>query len=429
MTKRDGAALHLGVLADLLRSQPMTAARNGLFTALDAALQAHGHDDYVEGLALTTAPLRRELGATDVRGIAAGLAALTGKPRRAISREVTSPEMVTELGDALDALGAWELSNVVRGWLATSYTEMTFPALTSEGRAVRHDLAAELLTRCLLFRRVLPAVTGGLRHDEVPAIDGRTMSAAARACKTPLFTGSIPEAPRTLASRHPNRVGRLLAAVAMSRAATALSRSFAADEAVVEPLLLLFVVAECVRPGVPTPDDAALARRGRLLPKVRRGDPEPRSLSSSSSWAVLSNWGSVSRASIEAAPTAWKLPPVWADVLLWALCSAAARTALAADYRKPDARGRGSAAGDAAALPWEEYLAERLPVWEGPMRNAWGFVQSARSPVDRTDWPGCLVPDLSDESTWPWPVEADPWASQEHGMMNAVPATEGSSVL
>ena len=408
---------HLDVhLRALLRHSPYTAARNGVLGLVLDALVQGDHTAEIDQLSEAAKPLADVLDVGSLYEISDGLHAVTGKPPTAVSRALAAPPMVDALCYALDALECYELGLLVERWgPRRDNGAQVAPALLNEARVARWDLVSRLLARA-------GALYAGWREQGVMFginkihIDGRTMSAAARAWQVPMITGVIPELPTASAVMHPNRLGRTAATVAYARLPEVVN-SPAPDAAVFEPIALLVAVAEAISGGVDGTrlseqsdlgavvwDSAAVerAKRGQVRVRVRDVDEpvSPESADLATWWPVFTSWGATSRL-VQAVPTAWRLSDVEADVLVWALCSAAVRIAIAASM--PRSHGR-RAIGAAEELDWPAFYRGELPRWDAGAQSVWRLMQTPRRFALRTPWPGSftLAPKLHAPASWPW---------------------------
>lgn len=405
------------VAADLLRSRPPTAARNGLLTLLDVALEETEQVARRADLAAAARPLCSALGAADVRDVARALSTSIGRAPRDAERALISLELTTVCADALDSLGCEDLAPALRAWTDTRAHRTALPPYTTEAREERRKLAAALLTRAAQLGRVVADRTAGFHWKDAPpprgdgSVDGRTLRASAGAWQRPEILGYPESTPDTRVARYPNRVGRVSAALAFARMRAAL-RAPAPDEWVTHPILLLAAVAESISPLDPTdPNAHAQAMRGDLAVVVRDGEPDLKFLGMPYIWKTLAHWGHSDSRKSSVLPLAWNLTgnTAWADVLVWAVCSAAARLSVASEREVRDTR-------TVHREPtWEDHLAAEWDKWESGAQSAWMLMQSGREPLDRTAFPGRLTPVLTDPATWPWQSERDPWADDEPG--------------
>ncbi|MGH3987663.1 MAG: hypothetical protein ACRDTZ_10135 [Pseudonocardiaceae bacterium] len=402
------------LLRDYLRSTPLSAARHGLYTWLPRAAP----EPYLARLHSATEALRDTLGVSDLQDVGAALATRKGKPPRAVMHALTAPELTGLLAEIADHWGHWDLAPCATAWTAVVPSELALSGPAHEGAHARRELAGALLTRAEVLRSHLPG-HGGLRPAHAPVIDGRTLAAAAAAWQSPLITGSVPRVMPSGAARHANRVGRVSAAVGLSRFSVAL-RAEVPDSWVVDPVLLLAAVVEAITPV--GPEEEVRALRGALPLRVPRGDPSEGSLFPDRLWPVLDMWGAPKRRMKGVLALAWKLSPVESDVVLWALAVASIRLAVTARY----AAGNMAPRGAADTSVWEAFRDREAPAWESAAGNAWALLQSARPEHARTSWPGAVFADPGDESSWPWPEVPDPWGAvpELSGMVSEVPNVE-----
>jgi hypothetical protein len=124
-------------------------------------------------------------------------------------------------------------------------------------------------------------------------------------------------------------------------------------------------------------------------------------------WSIFSAWGSSARRGAVAIPTAWRLSPAQADVVMWSLCGVAVRLALAASAPSVLARSM-------RPFDWSAHVVARSPEWLAGAGSVWSLMQRGRAPKDRTVMPEGLLPSLSDASSWPW-------RSESSGMLGGVP--------
>jgi hypothetical protein len=341
---------------------------------------------------------------------------------------------VDPLTRALDEVLLFRHSDRVRMWLTADLELDDLDAASSEQRQERRQLVG------LLLARVRELLTGWqelgrvgqfkLTPSEAPPVDGRVLVAAARAWRvSDLARGAEAALPPVTAAsaKHANRLGRTAAAVAASRLPTALRAptSCAPSVAVEEAFALLVAVAEAVSqpgivPGRPSDEVVSTVMRGELAFSVRLGakvEVEGLSASMSSWWSVLDAWGTTSRKVAGVLPTAWKLSAAEGDVVVWALCSAACRLALATAV-SAESIGLRPSTQEGASL-WDKVVATRLPTWEAGAMSVWTLLQSTRGPSDRSVWPAAVFATPGDESSWPWAPTVE-----EAGTLVSVPATE-----
>lgn len=410
-------------LADMLRNRAHTAVAHGFLTLLDEALELTGRDVEQMALARAARPLCDALKAPSVRQVAAMLASGPRRIPREVTRLLGAPDLIAAFREALDALGLDELTPGLDSWAIGDHRGATLPMYRLDD-VERRELVDALLLRTEVIRQAIADRSGGFRWSDVPPIDGRMLKGPAAGWQMVQITGEGYPPPRENAARYPNRVGRNAAVLAFARMRAALQSPVqppAEDDYVVDPILLLIAVAEAVAPdNVADPNAIALAMQGRLRPRIRSGAPQAEFLVLSHVWAVLNEWGNPSRKLSSASPSAWNLSqmPVWADVVVWALCSAAARLVVASEYQTFDSTGLRT------SLTWPQHVEREWPKWLDGAESAWKLMQSGRAPIDRTAFPGRLVPDLRRTETWPWRKQRDPWADDEDDS----PDTDGATV-
>lgn len=402
-------------LRALLRHSPFTAARNGVLAVVHDGLVSIDALPAAEDLSEAAAPLTSVLDVPDLDAVDGALCALNGRPPAAVSRALTSPRLVSTLCHSLDMLGAADCSDQVARW-GPRNPDRPGEALPLEvaDRASRWELVSALRVRTAELLAAWRA-RGMIISAELANVDGRSLTAAARTWQVPMITGTLPPAPEAAAALHPNRLGRTAATVAYSRIGS-LVRSPAPDAAVFEPLALMVAVGEAVSVedlGTAREGDgeigmmswnsssAQAAVRGQLPVQVRDGHPvRDEAADLNVWWSVFSSWGSTSKRLATAIPTAWRLSAVEADVLVWAMCSAAARIATAASMPSEDAAVR--KLGVRHGVSWEDHWAAEFPRWEAGARSVWVLMQKGRRFESRTPWPMLLAPAVDTESSWPW---------------------------
>jgi hypothetical protein len=395
---------HIGAL---LHSSPVTAVRHGLLGVI------HDHaGGEVPALAAqldrACMPLYELLGVEDVYGIPAALRAREGRPPKRVLAALRHPDVIHALCRAFDQLALPEdLYRRVEAWGPQDVGGVV--PLSAEGLYRRSELVGALRRRA---GEILAAWrTVGVRWPvESVGVDGRTLTAAARAWQIPMVNGELLPAPESMAPRYANRVGRCAAAVAFARYRDA-HRASCPPEAFFEPLALLVAVGEAISREDRRHSDHAKALRGYVAVEI----PPPGAPVRDSAmtvpqwWPVFSAWGASGRREASAIPTAWRLSTAEGDVLVWALCSVAVRLAVAATMPPWSDRL-------VAPPAWGEHVASALPAWEVGARHLWGLMQSTRDVSRRTEFPGLLFPGAGRES-WPW-------MSEPADMVDAVPGTE-----
>lgn len=405
-------------IAALLRHSPVAAARNGLLALVHDGLSCSPNPASAAEFAQAAAPLTEALDVADVYAIDGALAALKGRPPAAVMRALLNPALLDALCCSLDSLGAIEQSDVVSMWGPRNPVDAgEAPPLDPGGWAERGALVDALRVRVGELLDVWRTEGMTLSADAV-YVDGRSLTAAARAWQVPMITGVTPDPPVAAAALHPNRLGRTAAVVAYSRISS-LVRSTAPDAVVFEALAMLVAVGEAIsRPRrasrAAVSDDGELrlvewdqagtdaAARGALGLQVRVGQAVGReSMKLEPWWPVFSSWGSTSRRLAAAVPTAWKLSEAEGDVLVWALCSAAVRIAAAGACAPPESRRR--QINPPKGPEWDDHgVSVELPRWEAGARSVWTLMQRSRRFAARSAFPGHMVPLLDVDHSWPW---------------------------
>jgi hypothetical protein len=396
ITLRDGGS-HL---ARLLNHSPVTAARNGVLNMLyDALTSANPPVPMYEELATAAAPLCAALGVPDLESVPDALCALEGRPPRAVAAAVRSPELVTAMRDSLDMLDLPSLASRVAQWGPMNPADPPSSALplSKAGRAARGELVAQLRERTAEL--MAEWIRVDVQMCPGAATDGRARAAAARAWQVPMITGSVPALPQASAALHPNRLGRTAAVVAYSSLPKAMSDACSAPSRwVFEAVALLVAVGESLRPENWMPG-AWGSRDGSARVAVRTG--ESISLESHGPdawWPVFDAWGTHQVRIAKSIPTAWKLTTVEADVVVWALCSAAVRLATAASA---PLKMLGRSVVEPVD-PWPAHRDVELPRWTQGARSVWALMQSARPFQEWTAWPELMTPELGVDHSWPW---------------------------
>jgi hypothetical protein len=381
-------------IESLLTSTPVTAARHDLLGLLTTVLDADA-PVFAGHLQAAAEPLCEALGVATVHDVWRGMVALPGRPPRAVASALRRPEMVSALYQGLECQGWLSLAKLAASWGPQEYGDMATVPLTAGTLAQRVELVDQLRERTL-------EIIAHWRKLDTPLgrgpsrVDGRSLASAARVWQVPAITGSLGEVPSAPSALYPNRLGRSAAAVAFARANAALD-SVAPDSWVFEPLALLIAVGESVCPASWSPGDVSAAMHGSLSLKVRCGQPIGDEVSSLAHWwSVLSAWGSSARRAAIAVPTAWRLNEAHGDVVVWALCSAAVRLAVASTAPSRMTR---LASG---SYDWDAHVVRELPTWESGALSVWTLMQRGRQVQRRTAWPAVSAPVLKDATSWPW---------------------------
>lgn len=383
---------HVGVL---LHSTPITATRHGLLGLVCDHLEGADRSWAAEDLQTACTDLMALLDVPTVYEIPAALRARRGRPPKAVVAALRAPDVVAALCRGLDELDLGGLYRYAQAW-GPQESGLTVP-LAPVDRDRRAALVSALRRRAGEILAAWREVKVQWRAESV-AVDGRTLVAAARAWQVPMINGEVLSPPESTAARYPNRLGKSAAAVAFARYRDA-HCSQAPHEAFFEPLALLVTVGEAISRGSWEQPDLSRSLRGYVgLEIPGEGAPVPDSaLSVLRWWPVFSAWGASGRREASAIPTAWRLSEAEGDVLVWALCSAAIRLALAGSLPQFD-RAQALAG---APVPWREHVAAELPGWEAGARSLWALMQSTRDVSKRTAFPGMLLPG-SDRESWPW---------------------------
>ena len=410
-------------LRAVLARTPVTAARYGVLGMVHDGLIDQGLD-LAEHLVRTAAPLCSALGVEDVYGVPAALQQMVGRPPRAVADALCDPQLVKVLYLALDAFGLFDLADDVRTW--SRHEDVAIRSLSNLEVLSRSELVVQLRRRCgELINAWRDA--GGVDLAPTHGLDGRALTAAARAWQLPLVNGALPAKPTAAAALYPNRLGRTAAVVAISRARQALSMSCPApEEWVFEALAMVIAVGEAIGPKTEHVSVATLSKGtapGEVPVEVASGPVGDSGFSIDRWWPTFDSWGSQSPVIVRAIPTAWRLRDWEADVLVWALCSAAVRLAVAASAPSLPSSRSFRALGEVPTTsvdPWPAHMKAELPVWEAGAQSVWKLMQSARLAKARAPWPGCSVPLLSDDASWPWQSPSD-------GKLAGVPAGESGA--
>jgi hypothetical protein len=414
ITLRDGGH----VLRALLEHSPTSAARHGVLHVMHDALCQNKAAWLADELVAAAAPLATVLDVPDIHAIDGALRAIRGRAPAAVTRALLSPELIAVLCDGLDSLGLLDLrAEVVRWGPRGGVDSADALPLAADARQARAQLLGQLQQRAseLLAEWYASGTQFGV---DLVHVDGRSLLAAARVWQVPMITGTVPSPPQAASALHPNRLGRTATALTYSRL-PALFHSVAPIKEIFEALALLVAVGEAISvPVEPTPeregpigmmrwdqDTARQSVRGELPVRVRVGEPiGEESKTVDYWWPVFSSWGSTSKRLATAIPTAWRLSNVEADVLVWALCSVAARISIAASAAQPQQKPY-TLGGPVERLNWEEHFAAEFPGWEVGAQSVWSLMQQQRRFADRTQFPGLLVPVLGNDQSWPWPPQ------------------------
>lgn len=319
MTER-GYGRNLGALLAL---SPVRAARGGALGWLSEALLDQT-PFLAERIETAAAELIRILGVDTVLGIPDGLAKLPGRPPAKVIAALRSSDMVEALCMGLDQLNFPELRELVAQWGPTDDSESGAVPLRPQGLAERAELVDALRERAVQILAAWSEVSleidqGGLR------VDGRTLATAARVWQVPTLTGSMQPAPTAAAALHPNRLGRSAAAVAFMKVNGALA-SEAPIDVVAPSLALLVALGEAITPIDPDSEAVRVQAHKGGLPVTVRSHGPVRDLACDvhAWWSFFASWGASERRSAILTPTAWRLSPAEADVIVWTLTRVAA---------------------------------------------------------------------------------------------------------
>jgi len=380
----------------LLSGSPMTAVRYGLVSFVRSLVPDVFRFDFDQRLE----PLRAVMQARNLQELPDRAAAMRSRASRPIEAVLRSHAVVTTLAQYLED-DFPDQARQIRTWLSTdlSAADIADIVLSSPDVVARARLAGQLLTRAAEIQ------AGWLTHrvnfvGGFPQVDGRALGAAMRAWRVPeLLDGKVIPWVASPTSKYANRLGRVTAAIGLSKARSALEAPASVPTLAVEQsLALIAAVAEAVRV-----EDASPMRRadfdghGTLSPQVGKPvGPGEFCWSLTAVWEVLDAWGSTSERVAKSVATAWRLMPVECDVALWALSVATCRLALAASMPRRLSRG------PADESEWTGQVATAGPEWEQGAQRVWALMQSIRPMDKRAPWPGCLWADNTKPETWPW---------------------------
>jgi hypothetical protein len=381
-------------LGALLAMSPVRAARGGALGVIRGAV-AEQTPFLAERIEASAAGLTAALSAESVFDVPDRLARLSGRPPVAVTAALRSPEMVEALCMGLDQLGFPELRELVEQWGPQEGGELAAVPLRPQGLIERAKLIDGLRERAVQILTAwgeasLEIGLGDLR------MDGRTLATASRVWQVPVLTGSMRPAPTAAAALHPNRLGRSAAAVAFAKINEALA-SEAPIDAVAPALALLVAIGEAIT-SVSSESEAARVRSARSgLPVSVRLHAPVRGMSRDvhAWWPFFASWGASERRSVITTPTAWRLSPTEADVILWVLTRVAASLAVAASA--PRRRGRLLVPFD-----WAAHVEREAPIWEAGASSVCALMQRGRLPQLRTKMPSGPLPSVYEPDAWPW---------------------------
>lgn len=364
---------------------------------LDLVLHTlRGRGLHVDADRLTTAaqPLVDATGARGVLDLAATLGKRNGKPTKTIAGSIRSDELESALANAFHALGWEEFLPMLATWSPNANRAVDGVELSADGAVARRDLILDLARRVREVEAAWEAVPETWTVTTMP-VDGRTLKAASKVIGlsvdgTPSSTSAV-----DMTARHSNRIGRALAALALSKAPASLT-NHAPAWLVRRALVVLTVVAEAV---TLRSTEARLSSHCLRVPPA--GSPVvPNSWWSSSWWPVLDAWGSQSRHVQGMVKTSWRLPPADADVAVWAIGYATALVGTCADLRP----------GRVTERQWDDHVLMTLdPIWGLRVESVWDLFQSTRLTSTRAPFPSsygsvCAFSrvDFGNPQTLPW---------------------------
>lgn len=392
-------------LASLLDRPAISAVRNHVLGMLCDALITDRQAPLADEIKRAATPLCSALGVEHVDDLPAALSKVTGRPTRQVRNALHAPELAAAVANGLDALTLLDTADRARLWSTETSAIVAGQMLPEEALHARAELMTGLVKRA---RKILSLWRGDGGVDLAPRvpIDGRCLASIARAWQVPLVRGELLPPPTATVALYPNRLGRLAAALAFVRAGAALDPQRCAPDAwVYESCALLVAVGDWIG-GDGVRAEAASQVSPRTGRPMWAKDDELFQLNCW--WPVFDSWGSQSKAVAKAVETAWKLTEVQADVLVWALCSVAARLATAASAPdRPLVASARPVPGAAVVVEdpeagWPDHRVAELPTWEAGARSVWSLMLSTRRLEGRTPWPGCLEWSLDDASSWPW---------------------------
>lgn len=345
--------------------RPFTATSLGGPTLVYALLEQRGLHEQARRLREALAPLLRQLEVADITELPGALHAFRGRPPNAIGVRLRSGEVAEALEGAFAALGWGELGVMLAGWRPEPSMAAVSGPLAAREVVERDELAGRLAGRVALFREAVevdPAAWDMPPVDIDPGVRRTVVSWLEPG-------GQVPAA-----ARHPNRLGRILAAAAADRVEAAVRARGACAEAetvVVEAVCLLAAVAEAVT--------ARAGARSRTLTVPSRLEPvAPLGWWPSRWWPVLDAWGAVGWRGRARMSTVWMLSPVSGDVvvaaLLWALGALGSVAGVGERVR--------------SAVEWRRRWAREMDGTWGPVGvRVWGLVQSVRPAEERSASP------------------------------------------
>lgn len=348
------------------RPRPYTATSLGGPTLVCAVLDDRGYRGAARRLRDALGPVMAQLEVSDVADLPAALGRFRGRPPDAVTAHLRTDELAGALRGGFDVLGWGELADLLTSWWPDPPVPAVVPELRLRGAWERNEIAQTLAARVDLFREVLAIDPAAW---DLPPVD---VDRNVRRLAGELLDGVAVAA----ASRHPNRVGRLLGATLvdrLERAARLRHVTAEAEAAVAEAACLVAAVAEAVTGRLGTGSvGKALAVPSRVEPVAELGWWPSRW------WPVLDAWGALSSRSQARMPTMWRLAPAPADVvlaaLLWALGSLGSVVAVGGRVRSP--------------VEWRRRWTRELDQTWAPVANqVWGQVQSVRAVCERTPSP------------------------------------------
>lgn len=351
------------------RPRPYTVTSLGGPTLLWALLDMRGHIAAASQLADAFGPVLAQLEVPDLVELPGALDQFRGRPPDAVTARLRTREVAEALAEGFRSLGWHELVGLLAGW----WPDPPLPAEVGElgpwEVAARNELGEALARRVEQYAEVLAVDPAAW---DMPPVDvDAGVARLAGALLDPLGQSLVPAA-----SRHPNRVGRLLGAAIVDRMERAVPlRDVCQDahEVVVEAVCLVAAVAEGITAG---PGGAAVRRSlalpGRVVPVVQLGWWPSRW------WPVLDAWGAVSSRSRGRVRTVWRLTPAAGDVavaaLLWAVAALGAVAAV----------GERARTGREWRRRWERELDR---TWTPVAGRVWAVVQSVRPASERSPCP------------------------------------------
>lgn len=381
------------------KPRPYTTVCLGGLDLMLGVLRGAGR--HVEADRLTTAaqPLVDSSGATGVLDLASTLGTRNGKPSKTIAGAIRNDELESALANAFQVLGWEEFLPMLATWSPNANRAVDGVELPPAAVLDRRELVLALARRVREIEAAWEATPEIWNIAPMP-VDGRTLKAASKVIGLSVDGRPSSTSAVDMAARHSNRIGRAMAALALSKLPSAMN-GHAPSATVRRAVAVLTAVAEAVTLRSP---EAKLSSHGLRVPSA--GVPVvPNSWSPASWWPVLDAWGSQSRHVQDMIDTSWKLPAADADLAVWAVGYATALMGVCADLRP----------GRVTDRQWADHVVMTLdPIWALRVESVWDLFQSTRLASTRAPFPSsygsvCAFSrvDFGDPQTLPWIPDRD----------------------